>query len=213
MAPLSSSRLGRCGAALAALLLWAPAAPASAQTPGTAAAPAAIPSVAAAAAAAPKLAQTSVVSVKMDRVLADSAAGREARRQIEQLAEKLRQEIRDREARLKDEERNIAALRSQLSEAELLALANQFQQRKWQYDEDVKISEERLDRARQAALSELRRQLLPVLEEVMTRLGAAVMLEESVIIRAAPGVDVTEEVIRAFDAVAKPFEVRLPGGD
>lgn len=200
-------RFGRpLRAALATALLGA--APAAAQQ---AAAPAASPAAPAASALAPGPAV--VVTIKLDRVLMDSALGRETGKQMERLTERLRQDFRDRELKLKEQEREIAALRSQISDSELQALANQFQQRKWHHEEDAKASEERLERSRQAALGELQRQLTPVLGEVMTRLGAGVMIDESRLVWASPTLDVTDEVIRAFDAAAKPFEVRLPGGD
>ncbi len=151
-----------------------------------------------------------VVTIKMERVLAESAAAKEAGGQLEALAGRLRQDFRARDAELKVEEQAIAAVRSQIDEAEFSRRVQAFQQRRRQYEEDMIHSEERLDGARKAVLSELRRQLAPVLQEIMMKRQAQVMLDESQIVLAARDLDVTEEAIRAFDAVAKPIEVRLP---
>ena len=136
-----------------------------------------------------------VVTIKMDRVLAESAAGKEAGRKLEALAEGLRNDFRARERELKTEEQAIAVVRSQIDEAEFLRRVQAFEQRRRQYDEDRLDSEERLAATRKGALVELRRQLAPVLQEIMMRRQARVMLDESQIILAARELDVTEEVV------------------
>ena len=176
-----------CAASAAAAFLWA-AAPAFAEERGP----------------------PEVVTIKMDRVLTDSAAAQEAGRKLEALAEGLRNDFRARERELKTEEQAIAVVRSQIDEAEFTRRVQAYQQRRRQYEEDMASSEERLAAARKAVVAELRRQLAPVLQEVMVRRQARVMLDENQIILAARELDVTEEAIRAFDAVAQPIEVRLP---
>lgn len=151
-----------------------------------------------------------VVTIKMDRVLTESAAGKEVARQIEALASQLRQGFRAREAELKVEEQAIAAVRSQLEEQEFRSRVQGFEQRVRQYEEDLQASGARLNEARAAAMGELRRQLAPVLQEIMVRRQAGVMLDESEIVLAARELDVTDEAIRAFDEKNEPIEVKLP---
>ncbi len=151
-----------------------------------------------------------VVTIKMDRLATDSAAGKDIARQIEALSERLRNDFRSREAELKVEEQAIAAVKSQLSQAEFNNRARDFEARARQYDEDLRNSALRLKAARATALEELRRQLAPVLQEIMRRRQAGVMLDESLIVLAARELDVTDEAIAAFDLVAKPISVQLP---
>ncbi len=151
-----------------------------------------------------------VVTIKMDRLATDSAAGKDIARQIEALSERLRNDFRSREAELKVEEQAIAAVKSQLSQTEFNNRARDFEARARQYDEDLRNSALRLKAARATALEELRRQLAPVLQEIMRRRQAGVMLDESLIVLAARELDVTDEAIAAFDLVAKPISVQLP---
>ena len=151
-----------------------------------------------------------VVTIKMDRLATDSAAGKDIARQIEALSERLRNDFRSREAELKVEEQAIAAVKSQLSQTEFENRARDFEARARQYDEDLRNSALRLKAARATALDELRRQLAPVLQEIMRRRQAGVMLDESLIVLAARELDVTDEAIAAFDLVAKPISVQLP---
>ena len=151
-----------------------------------------------------------LVTIKMDRLATDSAAGKDIARQIEALSERLRNDFRSREAELKVEEQAIAAVKSQLSQTEFENRARDFEARARQYDEDLRNSALRLKAARATALDELRRQLAPVLQEIMRRRQAGVMLDESLIVLAARELDVTDEAIAAFDLVAKPISVQLP---
>ncbi|MEM6489411.1 MAG: OmpH family outer membrane protein [Pseudomonadota bacterium] len=151
-----------------------------------------------------------VLVVSRSSVLEDSAAARALAEQERRLSAALQRQVDEVKAALAEEEETLAVERPNLDPAEFEARAQSFRNR---------VVVERRDAQRKAAalqqvFREARRQLVdaldPILEEIRVDSGADVIVSTESVLAAAPGADVTDAVLAAYDAQVTVPAVRLP---
>jgi len=140
-----------------------------------------------------------VLTVDSDRVFLESAFGRRVAGEVESKAADLAAGFRQIEADLEKEERELTEQRPTLPADEFRTLADQFDQ-KVQSIRQQQAAKERdlnqlLDKEREVFL----RAAAPVLEQLMRRSGAVVILERRSIFYSANAIEITDAAIALLD--------------
>lgn len=147
----------------------------------------------------PTLSGSPVVTLDQDRLFTESRFGRSvlARNEADEAA--LAAENRKLEAALEAEERSLTDLRQRMEPSEFRKLADEF---------DLRVEEVR--RAQEARFRTLARQrdddrqkfietALPVLGQLMSEMGAVVILDRSAIVLSFDRIDITDDAIARLD--------------
>lgn len=139
----------------------------------------------------------SVVAVSLQRIAAQSTAGKRANQQLETLRQERGRELVAKQKELEDVVRQLAktgtpdADRDRLSQDETRRRA-ELQQLSTQANADFAAAQSRLQ-------TELRAQLTPILADIAKQRGVDVVLNGDTIAWAAPATDATNEVIQRLN--------------
>ena len=139
-----------------------------------------------------------VVVVSLQRVAAQSNAGKRANQQLEALRQERGRELQAKQKELEDVVRQLAtptlpqADRERLSQDESRRRV-ELQQLATQAQTDFQTTQTRLN-------TEIRSQLTPILADIAKRSGVDVVLNADTIAWAAPGSDTTNEVVQRLNA-------------
>lgn len=155
--------------------------------------------------AVPALAQTTVPArvavINVQRVLAESNAGRVA-------LEKLGKMQNDRQARLKKMDDEIRALDTELSQKRLSLsqqkideMAKQISDRRITLQRAAQDAERELQEARDAELKAMEEQIMPLIDEMGKEMGFAAIFNkfESGLVYASPAIEITDTVIKRYN--------------
>jgi len=137
--------------------------------------------------------------VDLDRAMTESRAGKSA-------LEKFQAEVKETEASLLKEKKNLERLRSDLDKKSLLLkeverrkLEKEFQRRVRNYQRGMRDSQEELNQRK----NELMRDIIDELGKVVTEVGKkekfTLILERSQVLYTDQGVDITDTVIKRYD--------------
>lgn len=146
------------------------------------------------------VAASPVLVVELDRLFAESAFGLRIAAEIEEEGSQLAAENRRIEAELIAEERQITEQRPGLTPEAFRALADAFDEKvqtfRREQDAKVRAIGQRNEEGQRAFLMAAQ----PVLQDLMTEVGATVLLDRRVVFLSAPAVDVTDAAIERIDA-------------
>lgn len=169
----------------------------------------------AAALAIPAMAQTTAPSrvavINVQRVLAESEAGKAA-------LEKLRKSQEERTARLKKMDDEIRALdadlsqkRLSLSQQKIEEMAKQISDRKISLQRAAQDAERELQEMRDAELKSMEAQIMPLIDEIGKEQGFAAIFNkyESGLVYASPAIEITDTVIKRYN---DSRGTKAPGG-
>ncbi len=150
----------------------------------------------------PATVQSPVLVIKQDAFFEGSALGKAARAQLDTATQALLAENRRIEAGLEAEERALTERRPTLAADEFRALADAFDRKV----EGIRTAQDAKSRAITADFDAARqgflRAALPVLAAIMRERGAAVILDQQVVVVRLDAVDITAEAIARMDATA-----------
>ncbi len=156
------------------------------------------------AASAQALSAPIVAVVDVQRATSQCNACKTALTQLETQLRGLKSLQTSLEAPLRTEAASIQAAASALGgkapDAVLQARATAFQKKQDDAQRQLAAREQTFQRNRAYVLQQISTKLDPALSSVMARRGANVMLDAANVVRAAPGVDVTNDVIAALNA-------------
>lgn len=168
----------------------------------------------AAALAIPAMAQTTAPSrvavINVQRVLAESEAGKNA-------LEKLRKSQEERTARLKKMDDEIRALdtdlgqkRLSLSQQKIDEISKQIADRKINLQRAAQDAERELQEMRDAELKSMEAQIMPLIDEIGKEQGFAAIFNkyESGLVYASPAIEITDTVIKRYNDT----RAKAPGG-
>jgi|694.fasta_scaffold149809_1 Skp family chaperone for outer membrane proteins len=145
-----------------------------------------------------------VLTLEKNRLYADSRFGRQTQARIDADLKTLAAENRNLEAALEAEEAALAERRSSLPAAEFQTLAAAFDARvrdiRQARDAKVRDLSMRQDQAQQAFLDEVG----PVLDQILTEMGAELIIDRASVILASPSIDITDLAIRRIDETLLP---------
>ncbi|MCY7397647.1 MAG: OmpH family outer membrane protein, partial [Sphingomonas bacterium] len=102
------------------------------------------------------------------------------------------------------------ALNGRSPDAALQARATAFQKKQSDAQTQLAAREAGFQRNRAYVLQQINTKLEPAVASVFTRRGASVMLDASQVIRSAPGLDVTTDVIAALNAGLTTISTTAP---
>ena len=139
-----------------------------------------------------------VLMVSLQRIAAESNAGKRASQQLETLRQERGRDLLAKQKELEEVVRQLAkdslppADRERLSQDESRRRA-EFQQLTTQAQTDFNAMQARLN-------TEIRTKLAPILADIAKRAGVDVVLNADTIAWAAPGADMTNEVVQRLNA-------------
>ena len=141
-----------------------------------------------------------ILIVDRERVLRDSVPARSLAESEREARVALGEELEALRRALEAEEAEIAALRDEGDKAAFEARVRAFDIRVREARRDSQAKGEALQARFIGARRDLAAALEPVLQSVLEESGATLILDARTVLAARPGADVTEEVIRRFDA-------------
>lgn len=167
-------------------------------------------SMAVAALAIPALAQSSaparVAVIDVNKVLSTSAAGKAAAAKLKQLQEEkiARGQKMDEEIRNLDNEINTKKI--SLSEEKLSDLTKQLSDKKIAMQRYAQDADRELQEARDRVMQDLNGKIMPVVDKIGKEMGLAAIFNkfESGLIYASEAIDITDHVIKEFNAAQGP---------
>lgn len=159
---------------------------------------------AAAAQSVPQQAPAAVAVIDQNRLIADSALGREIEARLQAASRALVAENRQIEAALEEDERQLTARRASLPQAEFQTLAAEFDARVEAIREAQELKSRSLARQHDEERQRLLQRAVPILAQLMKDRGAAVLLDRGAIVLSLEGADLTDAAIAALDAQRAP---------
>ena len=142
-----------------------------------------------------------VIVVSLQRVATQSNAGKRANQQLETLRQERGRDLQAKQKELEEVGRQLAkgalpqAERERLSQDESRR-RTEFQQLTTQAQSDYQAMQARLN-------TEIRTQLAPILADIAKRSSVDVVLNSDTIAWAAPGTDITNEVVQRLNAASQ----------
>jgi outer membrane protein len=173
------------------LLASALAAAAAAQTPAPTAAPAAPASAA----------RIGVLNV--DRLVQESALGKEAFGRIKKIADLKKEDSDKLQKELREIEQKLQAQGQSLAEDRREALQKQYQEKAIAYKRFQDDANRELEQAQKKELAQLEQRVFPVINQVGKERGFTLIFNrmQSGLVYADETVDITDEVIRRFNTI------------
>ncbi len=161
-----------------------------------------IPALAAAQAPAPKI---GVIDV--ERVVSESAAGKEAFLKLKKLQEKKMEEAKQYEKSIMDLQKQLEEQKFVLSEQKMKDLQKQGEDRQIAYKRFKDDTERELKDARDEELKKLEDKIFPIINQMGKEMGFALLFNKfnSGLVYADETADVTDEVLKRFNS-----QVNLP---
>jgi outer membrane protein len=164
--------------------------------------------VAAAALAAPMLAQSAparVAVIDVQRVLANSAAGKTASERLKKMQEERMAKAKQMDDEMQKLDADINTKKLSLSEEKVAEMQKQLSDRKIAAQRYAQDAEREMGEARDRALMELENKIKPVIDALGKEMGLAAIFNkfESGLVYASEAIDLTDTVIKRFnDATA-----------
>lgn len=140
--------------------------------------------------------------IDVNRVVAESALGKEVFARLKKLQEAKIEEAKKREKELKDLEQKVSDQKFTLAEDKLAALQKDYQQKAIDFKRFQDDAERELREAEQRELRELEKKIMPVVSTIGREENFALLFNkfQSGLVYADDAVDVTEVVIKRFNA-------------
>jgi outer membrane protein len=159
----------------------------------------------------PLVAQTTAPSrvavIDVRKVLAESTSGKAAFERLKKLQEEKASRAQKMNEELAGLESQIKTKGMSLSEDKLADLNKQFTDKKVALQRYAQDAERELGEARDRALGELEKQIMPVIRDLGKEMGFAVIFNkyEAGLVYASEAIDITDVVVKRFnEAAAKP---------
>jgi outer membrane protein len=159
------------------------------------------------------LAQTSkdigILVVDMQRIQRDSSAAISVREQTAAMRTNLEKTIAERAREISSEEAELAELRQRLTTDEFRARVRNFEEKVFANRDFAQRESSKLQSLLAQASTRLRREIAPILAQLLREREAQLMLDSSQVILNAETLDVTDEVIQRLDE-AMPTMILAP---
>lgn len=169
----------------------------------------ALPTAALAQAAA---AQTSIIVVDMDRVGADSAAGKSGQTQLKAKVDSLQARGKSLADQLRSEEEALLKARqaNTMAPEAFQAKVKDLQTKQNNARTELGNRENELQRSQAAVRQQIFNAVGPIIQAVMRERGASIVLTRDAALAVAPTLDVTADVIRRLDAALPRVNATAP---
>lgn len=148
-----------------------------------------------------------VLVVDMQRIQRDAAAAKSVRAQSAAMRDKLKETIGERARAISLEETELAELRERMNAAEFRVRVRNFEERVFANRNFAQQESAKLQSILAKASTRLRREIAPILAQLLRERGAQLMLDKSQVLLNADTLDVTEEVLERLDAVIPTIDL------
>jgi outer membrane protein len=165
--------------------------------------------VAAVAMTLPMAAQTAAPSriavFNVQKVLGDSAAGKAAYERLKKMQDERAGKVQKMQEEVAGLEQQLSQKKLSLSEDKYADLTKSYNDKKIALQRYAQDADREMSDARDAALAEMVRQLVQVINAIGKEMGFAVIFnrQESGIVYASDAVDVTDVIVKKFDEATK----------
>ena len=155
----------------------------------------------AAAQAAPQAAPQKLGVIEVQRVVQESAVGKESLARVQKLQQVKQDELTRRQKELRDLEQKIQEQGKSLSEDAMDKLQKDYQAKALDLKRFQDDAQRELEEAQRKELSELEKRIMPVIDAVAKEQGYTLVFNkfQSGLLHAEPGVDITDVVIQKFN--------------
>lgn len=165
-------------------------------------------SIAMTAMAVPMFAQTTVPArvavIDVQRVLATSSAGKAAYEKLKKMQEDRISKAQKLDEEIKSLDNDINTKKLSLSEDKLTDMAKQLSDKKIAMQRYAQDADREVGEARDRTLADLEQKIKPVIDGIGKEMGLAAIFNkfESGLVYASDAIDITDTVIKRFDAAA-----------
>ena len=165
-------------------------------------------SIAMTAMAVPMFAQTTVPArvavIDVQRVLATSTAGKSAYEKLKKMQEDRIAKAQKMDDEIKSLDNDINTKKLSLSEDKLTDMAKQLSDKKIAMQRYAQDADREVGEARDRTLADLEQKIKPVIDAIGKEMGLAAIFNkfESGLVYASDAIDITDTVIKRFDAAA-----------
>lgn len=156
------------------------------------------------------LAQKAPVILFIDeaKLMATSKAGKSIAAQLQTLAEQADGELKAEGKKVEDEGKKLQASQESLSKEDFGKRYQALMAKAQQVGQLEQIKKAELGQARGQALVELNKALQPVVEDILKKKNATVLLEKTAVVFADEEMDITDEIVTALDKKLKTVKVK-----
>lgn len=171
-------------------------------------------------AAAPALAQIAaapvVVIVDVQQILRDSLVAKNVQAQMDRRTQRYTQEVTQEENELRQTQNELERQRTALTPDAFNAKMRAFEQRYDALDNSVQVTRQALQKSYNDAMTKVENTALQIISNIAAERKANLVLTKAAVLFEAPGMDITQEVIRRLDqklpqvTLAAPPELNLP---
>ena len=139
--------------------------------------------------------------INVDRLVTDSAVGKEAFARVKKVADQKKEEGEKLTKELREMEQKLADQGASLAEDKKEALQKQYQEKAIAFKRFQDDAQRQLEEAQKKELEELQKRVLPVITQVGKERGYTLIFNkfQSGLVYADESVDVTDEVLKRFN--------------
>lgn len=158
--------------------------------------------------AVPSFAQTAPARLavfNVQRVLADSAAGKAAYERLRKMQEERAGKLQKMQEEVQAIDTQLSTKKMSLAEDKQAELAKQSSDKKIALQRFAQDADREMGTARDQALADIEKQLVPVITAVGKEMGFAAIFNrvDSGIVYASDAIDITDTIIKRFDEASK----------
>ncbi|MDE1174558.1 MAG: OmpH family outer membrane protein [Parvibaculaceae bacterium] len=143
---------------------------------------------------------TSILTVNTEQLFLQSKVGQSVRSQIQTMAQKIQAEGRSSQASLQDEANKLTQQRSTMAQEQFQQKVQDLQKREADLQARMQKKGSELQNGGEVARNQVETALRPIFTDLMTKHGADIIIDTSVIVASKDGLDVTQEAMTALNA-------------
>lgn len=154
--------------------------------------------------------KNSIIVIKMDQVFKESIAAQSVEMKIDNLRQTYKMEFDVENKRLREQEQQLMILKELGDTPEYRENVVEFEAKVRQMR---RLAQERgniLQNLLKTSMDSLREDLMPILETLMDKYEASIMLDERQVILSAKSIDVTQEAVTMLNDIVQDITITVP---
>lgn len=148
-----------------------------------------------------------ILIVNQQQLLTQSDAGKSVAEQLKSLGAQVNAELATESQEINTEGKNLQEQQKLLSKEVLEQRAQALYKRQQQFEGMKQVREKEMQIAEQRALGKIGDAMSPILEDIVKKRGATLLLDRSAVMYAAADTDVTQEVLNELNKKLKTVKV------
>lgn len=144
-------------------------------------------------------APTVVMVINMDVIFTQSKVGQSVNSQLQTYAKSLQAENKKGEDAIQAEAKKLSGQRALLQPADFQKKLTALQQREMDHQRKMREKSQELQLGQEKARAQIQETLRPILEDIIKKNNANILVDQSVLIYSTPDRDITTEVLRRLN--------------